>query len=404
MTESALPASGRIDTLDTLRGFAVLGILPVNMLLFGWPEVMLFNPAALMTDQALDWTLWAVTHLLFEQKFYSLLSMVFGASLLLFESACIRRGEDPSRRHYRRLLTLGVIGMIHAYGLWFGDILYFYALCGLLAWWMRHFPVVRLLWSGALLMAVPALMLLLVHWSVSLTTASLMTDELAAILWPEAEQLAAEITAYQGNWWAQMPYRATAAAESQSAGFLATGLWKTWGLMLWGMAFWRLGWWEATPSNQRPHRVAIVGLLPLGLTLTACGMVINVQQGFRAETVLLTGQLWNYGGSLLTALGYAALIIRWRAHRNTPRLPALEAVNIRLQAVGRMALTAYLAQTLIATTVFYGHGFGQYGQWHLWQGWLLVIAIWGVLLIAAPRYLARFHSGPMERLWRRLSR
>lgn len=391
----------RNHTLDLLRGIAVLGILLLNIYAFAWPEVALYNPTIWVTEGSVDFLIWSLTHLFAEQKFYSLLSLMFGASLLLFDQSANQKGLDPNSAHRRRMVVLGVMGLLHAYLLWFGDILYFYAICGALAWLLRHRRA-RTLWvAGVVLMAVPSVLLLVMQAVVnSLSPEDLVEWE--AILSPDVDVINQEIAAYQGSWWQQMSERVPAAADSQWAGFLSMGLWKTLALMLWGMALLKQHWFDPSLADSRHQQMAIVIALPLGLGLTGVGLWLNVTNNFELQTTLFAGQQWNYWGSVLTALGYSALLVKYWGHAPTAGV-LMAGLRRRLIAVGRLALSCYIAQTLIATTLFYGHGLGWFGQLSASALMLIVVIIWLILLEGAPRYQSRFGIGPLEWLWRRVS-
>jgi uncharacterized protein len=116
----------RIRSLDVLRGFALLGILPVNIQVFAMIDAALFNPTAYGDLTGVNRLVHTLTHLLFDQKFMTIFSMLFGAGIVLLSERIEARGGSSAKVHYSRTLWLIVFGVLHAHLLWYGDILYTY--------------------------------------------------------------------------------------------------------------------------------------------------------------------------------------------------------------------------------------------------------------------------------------
>jgi len=144
----------RIDSLDTLRGFAVLGILVMNVQSFSMPEAAYINPTAYGDLGGGNGWAWLLSHVLADGKFMTIFSMLFGAGILLFTERAASRGDAPARLHVRRMLWLVVFGLAHAYLLWYGDILVAYGICGLLVYPLRRLRPSRRLVLGLAVMAV----------------------------------------------------------------------------------------------------------------------------------------------------------------------------------------------------------------------------------------------------------
>ena len=194
---------------------------------------------------------------------------------------------------------------------------------------------------------------------------------------------------------AQMAHRVPASLQMHTD-FLLQFIWRIAGGMLLGMAMWQSGWLQ---GHKPAHFYWALGLtgITTGLLLTGLGIAGNSEQDFRLEYSFFTGSLYNYWGSLLQATGYLALIVLWAKRGFAQRLQA------RLAAVGRMALTNYLLQTLLATTLFYGHGFGLFAGLERYELLVPVAVIWLVQLIGSPIWLRHFRFGPAEWLWRTLT-
>jgi uncharacterized protein len=392
---SPVAESDRFDAMDLLRGCAVLGILVMNIGSFAMPFPAYFNPTALGDPSAADFAVWSTTHLLADQKFMTMFSLLFGAGVLLMTSRVEQRGAPAAGLHYRRMTWLLLFGLLHAYVLWYGDILVLYAICGMLVYPARRRPVRTLVAFGLGMIAIGSAISLAIGLSMSFwppEEVRALSDE----LWrPPPDRIAREVAAFQGGWLAQAPMRAEYAFAFHSFEMWLFGLWRVVGLMLAGMALLKL---DVLTGGRPPAfyaKLAAAGFA-LGLPLVAVGLVQNVATGWTLRSFFL-GSQWNYFGSLLVALGWIGLILRVRASG------AARGLVRRLAAVGRMAFTCYIAETLVGTTLFYGHGLGLFGTLDRPRQMIVVLAIWIALLVFAPLWLARYRDGPLEWLWRTLT-
>ena len=130
-------AAERLVSLDTLRGVAVMGILVMNVYAFAMPLAAYYNPLIMGGSDALNMGVWFFTHLLFDQKFMSIFSMLYGAGLVMMMNRAESRGVDFAAVFYRRSAWLMALGLLHAYFIWFGDILFHYALMGMAVFLLR---------------------------------------------------------------------------------------------------------------------------------------------------------------------------------------------------------------------------------------------------------------------------
>jgi len=386
----------RIVALDALRGFAVLGILVMNIQTFAMPMAAYVNPTSLGPLEGANWWVWLTSHLLADRKFISIFSMLFGAGILLFTEHATARGGAPVGLHYRRMAWLLVFGMAHGYLLWYGDILATYAVCGMLAFLFRRKPARVLLTVGLVAMAIGSGLYLFFGWSMRFWPPEAVQGLLASIWQPPPEAIAHEVAIYRGGWLAQMAHRAPQTFFLQVQFLLMYELWRAGGLMLVGMALYRWGILTGARSASFYRRLAAAGLLA-GLPLAAYGVWRNIEAGWNIRYSFFFGPQWNYWAGLLVALGYCGVIML------ACRSRALASVTARLAAVGRMAFTNYVAQTLVGTTLFYGHGFGLYGSVSRMEQLLVVLAVWVAQLVASPIWLRHFHFGPLEWLWRALT-
>lgn len=398
MTDGTITPTGatqRLESIDVLRGIAVLGILVMNIRLFALPQAAYMNPLAMGEPSGIDRLVYWVTALFADQKFMTLFSLLFGAGLALISERCEARGRSATGLLYRRTFWLLLLGAAHAYLLWYGDILVIYSLCAFLVILARRRrPLTRLI-LGLFMLLIGAGLSVSSGLSFEFWPEKAASEALQA--WaPDAEALAAEIATYQGGWMTQMAHRVPKALEFHTFVFLFWGLWRAGGLMLVGMALYRWGLFSAQWAPARYRRWAVLGL-GLGLPPVALGIVLNERAGWDyVSAFFLHGQL-NYWGSLAVALGYAAVIMLWcQGGRRT-------ALRGRLAAVGRMAFTCYIAQTVVCTLLFYGHGLGWFGSVGYALQQVVVVAVCLILLVIAPWWLARYRFGPLEWLWRSLT-
>jgi len=397
----AVPEGDRIESIDVLRGFALLGILVMNIQSFSMIMAAYENPTAYGNLEGANYWVWFFSHVLADQKFMTIFSMLFGAGIVLMTS---RQEEAKGRSaavHYRRMGVLALFGLLHAYLCWFGDILFSYALAGMLAYLLRKLRPLTLIVLGFVFILLPAILLViggvLVLWFQSLPIEQ--QGEMArhmTIEWrPSPERVAAEVAAYQGGWVAEFKQRWVSALLMQTAAFFFFTLWRSGGLMLVGMGLFKRGVFSARRSKKF-YVILIAVALGVGVPIELLGVHVNQQRGWDVQAQLLNGQ-FNYWASILISLGWVGVIMLWC------KQPRLSVLTRPLAAVGQMALTNYLLHTLICTTIFYGHGFGYFGQVERVGQIEIVLAVWAFQLIMSPIWLHFFRFGPAEWLWRAMT-
>jgi len=386
----------RILALDALRGFAILGILIMNIQSFSMPEAAYFNPTAYGDLMGINKWIWILGHMLADQKFMTLFSMMFGAGIVLFTTRAEAKGRRVLKLHYRRTFWLLVIGLLHAYLLWSGDILVPYALCALVVVLFRKWSPTVLAVVGLVVIAISSLIYLFFHISVPFMPPE-GYDSMLQSWQPSPEVVNHEVTALQGGWLEQMSIRVPASLLMQTFVFLIFFFWRAGGLMLVGMALFKWDVLTGERSKKFYTWLMILGL-SLGWILVGTGVVQNFSANWLMDAARFGGGYqFNYWGSLFVSSGYIGLImLLCKSSAFTP-------VTNVLGAVGRMALTNYLLQTIICTTIFYGHGFGLFGQVERAQQVLFVIGVWALQLIISPLWLHYFRFGPAEWVWRSLT-
>jgi len=385
----------RIASLDVLRGFAVLGILVMNIQSFSMIGAAYLNPTNFGDLSGANYVVWLLSHVFTDRKFMTIFSMLFGAGIILMTS---RREAAVGRSagvHYRRMGLLLLIGLLHAYLLWYGDILHAYAMCGFIVYLFRHWRPGTLIVVGLLSIAFASGLALLFHWSIPRWPQE--NVEYALSWWaPSNDVVAEEIAAYHGAWSAQFTHRALTALFFQTALFLIENVWRTGGLMLVGMGLFKLGVFSAKRSS-RTYVMMIGAALFVGIPIILYGVHRNFAVEWDFESCFYLGGQFNYWGSLLVALGWVGVVMLVCKHGVATKLVRA------LAAAGQMAFTNYLMQTVICTTIFYGHGFGLFGKVERIGQILIVFAVWIVLLVISPLWLRHFRFGPAEWLWRSLT-
>jgi uncharacterized protein len=214
---------------------------------------------------------------------------------------------------------------------------------------------------------------------------------------PTAAKIADEVAQYRGGWLEQLPQRVKETLQSHLFFEFLGGLtWWVVGLMLIGMALVRLDVFQGKRSVRFCRRLAVGGL-SVGLTLSVLHTYEAWASDFDFYRTMFRAVPLGFLGSPFVAVGCAALGILF-----TRRKPEA-GPTLMLAAVGRTALSNYLLQTLIATTLFYGHGFGLFGRLNRSSLVWVVLAVWTVQIVATRVWLGFFEAGPLERLWRRLT-
>ena len=393
---------GRIATLDLIRGVAVLGILAVNIAGFAQPMVSSTTPNLPHPVSATNEAAYAFTFLFFEGKMRTLFSLLFGAGLMLFWERAEAAGHNGDVLQLRRLSWLILLGALHYLLLWWGDILFVYAVCGIGALLLR--PLNNLWLLGIALGLYYAWHL----WGL-LDMAGVVAAETAArrgIASPAQMALIAQ--------WMD-PVRAWAAQELRESrlGWLAllevklfdrpfwqvqmiSGVFsETLPLMLVGIVIHRRGFFDGRMARKRLVLLASACTLA-GLALTVAFLAWAWPRHF-PPVAMRAALVWGLAmPHLLMGCGYAALLVL-----AAPRLAAT-ALGRRLEAAGRMAFSNYVLTSLVMTFAFYGWGLGLFGKVLPLAQWFFVIGGWTLMLVWSPLWLARFRRGPLEWLWRSL--
>jgi len=392
----------RIQIVDILRGFALFGILLVNMALFSHPfQTILFpvDPAMPWYDRAATWLI----HFAGEGKFYSLFSLLFGLGLTLLMDRIQARGGRFVPLYLRRLLVLLVIGAIHASLIWMGDILIMYALIGfLLILFRKARPRTLLIWA-IILIAIP---LLFSAGATGLVGLGRSVPEGAAQINQAFAQVEAGFAADLAR--ANRVYAAGNFLEITAQrvyDYSSIGLTSFWALGFNVLAMFLIGVWfgkqhvfQDLEANRPRFRTLLIWGLALGLVGNAiyATLIMSLPRFDMSWTLVLATVAQGIGAPLLclayiSALALLALTPAWGARLKV------------LAPVGQMALTNYLMQSIICTLIFYGYGLGLFGKVGPAVGILLTVVIYLIQIPISHWWMKRFRYGPAEWLWRSLT-
>lgn len=404
MREDIQAATKRIITLDALRGFAVMGILAMNIVAFAMPEMAYVSPKAYGGETSSDLAAWGLGFLLFDGKMRGLFSILFGASMLLIVDRTETSGQNPASVHYRRMAWLALFGLCHYFFIWWGDILFLYAVVGCIAFLFRNWQPRRLI-KWALGLFTLGVVLTSLFFGAQLAIANAPYDPSSPMAEAGREirgeyakidnEITRELALYRGPYLPILEARLDTAANP-FVGVLMTIL-ETLPLMLLGMALFRNGFltggWTTLKYRQVARR-----WLPPGVLLTLLIGWLQWRAGFDYLVSLNAMIAWAGPGRLMMTVSYAALLVLLIQHASASPWIA------RVAAAGRMAFSNYLGTSIAMTTIFYGYGLGLFGDVGRWTLYLVCGAMWAVMLLWSKPWLDRFRYGPLEWLWRSLAR
>jgi uncharacterized protein len=400
------PTTDRIATLDIVRGVAVMGILAMNIVAFAMPVEAYMNPLAYGSEAAIDFGVYAFNFVLIDGKMRGLFSFLFGASMLLVIQRAEAKGESGAAVHYRRMLVLLLFGAIHFYLIWFGDILFGYATIGMVAFFFRKKEPKALIVIGIALVLVQFLIMAglaaqvrdlapkIAQPGVSPEVLRQWNEMTEWVRVPTPAQVSEQMAVILGPWSGVVQNQLTKHTLDPIIFSFMFGA-ETLAYMLFGMAALKSGYLTGKWTDAEYRRAAIRGYgISLPFYLILAWLIV------RDDFSVL---------ALITYSMAATVILR------PFMIPAVAALVIlvtrkegwltqRIAAAGRAAFTNYLGTSILMTGMFYGWGLGFWGELSRAELWLVVIAMWGVMLAWSKPWLERFEYGPLEWLWRSLAR
>lgn len=400
----------RIMQLDVLRGFAVLGIYWINIIIFALPSGSYYLPILSESLNIPDFLGWSFTEIFIEGTMRGLFSILFGASAMVFlnEAKLAHQGLDIVDRYYRRSLLLILFGIIHSYLLlWPYDVLYAYGLLGLFLFPLRKVSSRLLIIGGCVLLLSSHVNLFNSFTNLfsadsflpnSIEQVNQTASEPATVSPDEIKQLIDENMEsghYLSSYTHIFNYQFDDVIEQHSSTMYTQHVFDIGGMMLIGMALLKLG----ILSGQRSRRFYLVLLTSgylVGTIFRAIGIYFQLKYDFDLFENKSHGGIDYDIGRLPITLGHIGLIgLLCQSLR-------LKSITNALTAVGRLALTNYIMQTLISIFLFYGFGFALYGKLNQAQLIFTCIAVWSFQITFSISWLHFFKFGPLEWLWRSL--
>jgi uncharacterized protein len=398
-------ATERIDTLDFIRGIAVMGILAANIVAFGQPFEAYMYPTAFKTDPGDPggW-MWIAQFVLVDGKMRGLFTLLFGAGMYLFMEKAWARGATRSLQAWRLVILMG-FGMIHFFFIWPGDILFYYALFGLVV-------LACMGWSATdqLRVGIIGYLLGAVFYALSMSFPWAVVDTGFGASSPEMLAARAEMVAGIDQAVAQGAVPNAAITAGDYPALVAHRLANQWSepwsnalffcletipLMLIGMALYRKGFFSGGFERAAMIRWGWIGLILGAAASLAIGLAVQAG-GFSFYGTLAAFMGWSPLPRLWMVLGLAALLVAYA--------PATTGwLGERVRAAGRAAFTNYLGTSVLMMFVFHGWALGLFGQLNRPQLYIVVALAWVVMLAWSKPWLDRYRYGPLEWLWRCLT-
>ncbi|MFN0136116.1 MAG: DUF418 domain-containing protein [Phycisphaerae bacterium] len=394
------PQSQRVDVMDALRGFALLGIFLVNMPYHNGSFYSTQTPT-MQWPSSIDHAAEFLVRALAESKFYTMFSLLFGMGLALQRERVLSRGGGFVGLYARRLLVLLGFGVCHIAFVWVGDILLTYALLGfllilfsrradktLLAWFLSLAVLYPLVMAG--MMSLPVIGELLPDGGAKFASEIAKGVEEARV---EAERAIQNYST--GDYVSVMRQRLH---DWTSVGFYMVVMAPSiFSMFLLGVVAGRRGWLRTPEAHKKLWRDLLLIALPIGLVLSiAAAYLLHDQNLARPTGRSAAGMGLSAAGAPLLCMGYVAIFVSvWQRLRGGMLRP--------LVATGRMALTNYLMQSIVCALIFHGYGLGWYGKTSPATGVLIVFVVYATQIALSNWWLARYRFGPAEWLWRTLT-
>ncbi|RST59624.1 DUF418 domain-containing protein [Siminovitchia terrae] len=371
----------RIQTLDVLRGFSLLGILLVNMISFHSPYGY-YNPYEWWKYG--DLTVYTWLDILVQGSFYPIFAMMFGYGLVIMQRRSAIRGTSFLKISMRRLSILLIFGIIHAFFIWSGDILITYALMGMVLLLFLRLPGPWLMGLGWGLYLLPQL-----FFSGMLVLASLFDSASLADYIDIAGLQQSEIIYSTGSFMEITNQRILDWKANNLSGGLIIYFFIILPMMMIGAGAGKMQWLEKAASQWKKWLVILLIALPIGIAVKTLPFLMGLTISFQYIQDAI-------GGPILGMAYIAAIVLIMRSAKVAKLLHPLS-------SIGRMSITIYIMQSVIGTLIFYHYGLGLYGKISLATGTWLAFAIYIIQVVFAEIWLSKFKQGPIEKFWRFLT-
>ena len=371
----------RITNLDFIRGFALLGILVMNVIAFGLPLTATTNPSTYGIDNILDWIVLVVSSVFFEYKMMGLFSMLFGVGIMIFLENAKKKTSKPKTLAIWRNFLLLCFGLLH-YSIWIGDVLAPYAICAFL---LIIFPDVKkpiLILSVIIFLIIAFIVITNYFSSLYDSNGNLVSQEEWVLLASEGGELS-----YGSIWF----------PDSEAPGNII-GMWWFIGaffraitLMLFGIFLYKLKIIQGNKEISFYKKISIYGF-SIGLPLSIYSIYLLVSSGYD-PSVLFISNIFNTLSVIPMVLGYIGVL-------TILNLKLRDSITDRLRACGRLAFSNYIVQTIFGVFILGAFGLDTFSRSQLI---IFVFIVWVIQIAWSKPILDRFNYGPLEWLWRKLT-
>lgn len=370
----------RVVALDMMRGFSLLGIFIVNMLVFHTPYYYI-NPYTWYTDLT-DADVFQGIDIVLQGSVYPLFSILFGYGLMMQYTKSLERGASFTALGVKRLTVLLILGILHAFLVWSGDILISYAISGFIIIWMFRLSRIWLLSIALTLYLLPNLALAFLMY---------LADALGEGYYAGVQEIESSIVAFGSGSWTDIFIQR--AADWSYANIESGSLFLI-GITI--LPYMLIG--AAAAKGKLIERVSEKKVFWSVLTIVTLGVGYFIKiLPFLFEPNFYYMYVQDIFGGPLVAIGYAGFIIL------LCQLALFKKLFNPVAKVGRMSMTTYLSQSIIATTIFYSYGLGLYGKIDVLTGTWLAIGIFIIQMIFAEIWFTKYKQGPVEAIWKRLT-
>ena len=374
-------ARTRITNLDFIRGFALLGILVINIIAFGLPLTATTNPSTFGIENTLDWMVLIISSVFFEFKMMGLFSMLFGVGIIIFLENAEKKTSKPKTLAIWRNFILLCFGLIHM-SIWIGDVLAPYAICAFL---LIIFPDVKkpiLIFLAIVFLMIAFIVITNYFSSLYDTNGNLISEEEWILLASEGGELS------YGKFW--FP-------DSESFGNLV-GMWwyigaffRAISLMLFGILLYKLNIIQGKKNIVFYKKIAVYGF-SVGLPLSIYSIYLLVSTDYD-PSVLFISNIFNTLSVIPMVLGYTGVL-------TILNLKLRDSISTRLQACGKLAFTNYITQTLFGVFIIGAFRLDTFSRSELI---IFVFLVWIIQIAWSKPILEKFNYGPLEWVWRKLT-
>jgi uncharacterized protein len=374
MEKLTILKSERINSIDAMRGFAIFGIFLTNMLAFHSP-ILYIDPYE-WWDTKIDHTIYGLIDFFVQASFYPLFALLFGFGLMIIRERTFIRDISFTPISLRRLSLLLLIGCLHAFFVWHGDILITYAICGSIALLFLRLSGKILISIGLISYLIPNLLLTMLMFVASLlsptTEYHVDSEAYKSVLFYQTGSFM-EITSRRYYDWSMV---------NGLEGFVVI-FFSIFPLIIIGAGIAKLNLIKNEITNKRRFKLFLVVFLVLGSALKLLPFIWRN---------LFTEFVQDIFGGPLLSISYAILMILL--------MEKFATYLTVFQSVGKLAISNYLFQSIVSTFIFYNYGLGLYNQISVTTGTILAIGIFILQACISMIWVRKFNYGPIEWIWR----